>query len=149
MFAKDIMTRDVVKVKKDTPAKDIVKLLIEKGISGVPVVDEKDHIIGVITEKDLLFKKKKPASVGWLYHYGKYIDPDQFLKEWSKIKGTKAEEIMSRNVVYLPENVTCAKIAELMMKEGIKRVFIVRGKRLVGVVSKADILKGVILGIRE
>lgn len=149
MLAKEIMTKDVVKVTKDTPVKEIALLLIKKRISGVPVVDESGHILGVVTERDLLFKKKEPTSVSWLYQYGEYTDPNKVSEEWHKVKGTKAEEIMSKHVVCLPENVTCARIAELMIKEGIKRVFIVREKRLVGVVSKADILRDVIMGMQR
>jgi CBS domain-containing protein len=144
MLAKDIMTPDVVKVTKDTPAKQIAKLLIEKRISGVPVVDENDCILGVVTERDLLFKMKEPVSVSWVYQFGDYLDPDQLGEEWRKIRGSKAEDIMSKGIVCLPENTPGAKIAALMIREGVKRVFIVRGKQLVGVVSKADILKDIV-----
>lgn len=149
MLAKDIMTTNVTKVAKDTPAKEIAKLLIEKRISGVPVVDEHGCILGVVTERDLLFKKKEPMSVSLVYQYGEYLDPEQVGEEWRKIRGSKAEEIMSKNTICLPEDTPGAKIASIMIKEGVKRVFIVRGKQLVGVVSKADILKDVIMEMRK
>ncbi|HAW60619.1 MAG TPA: hypothetical protein DCW86_04035 [Actinobacteria bacterium] len=142
MEAKGIMTRDVIVAKRDTPVSDIIHLLLKHRISGVPIVNEENEVIGVVTEADLIQKKKLPTPLELIYNLGRYMNSEQLAEEHKKLRGEKAADIMTSNAICVKEDSDVVKIASLLIKKGIKRVFVTRGKKLVGVVSKADILRG-------
>lgn len=146
MKAKDIMSKDVITVKEGTGVKEIISLLLKHRISAVPVVDEKNNIIGVVSEGDLLYKKRLPTSINWVQDYGQYYytRPEQLLEEHRKTEGTTAKEMMTPIPIYVDEETPVSEIAKLMLKRGIKRVFIVRENKVIGVVSRGDILKEII-----
>lgn len=146
MQAKDIMTRDVISVRENADVKKIVSLLLKHRISAVPVVDEENHVIGVVSEGDLLYKKKLPTSLDWVQDYSGYYytRPEQLLEEHRKTEGSTAKEMMTPVPVCVDEETEVSEIARLMLKRGIKRVFVVREGKLVGVVSRGDILKEII-----
>ncbi|MEW6189775.1 MAG: CBS domain-containing protein [Actinomycetota bacterium] len=149
MKAKDIMTKNVIAVKRDATVEEIVTLLLEHKISGVPVVDDKYEVIGVVTEEDLLYKKKLPIPVTFIYQYGRYINHKKLVEEIRKMTGTKAQDIMCTNIICTSEDTPVRDIVSLMITKGVKRVFVTRDGKLVGLVSKADILKGIIIKGRE
>lgn len=146
MKAKDIMSKDVITVKEGTGVKEIISLLLKHRISAVPVVDEKNNIIGVVSEGDLLYKKRLPTSINWVQDYGQYYytRPEQLLEEHRKTEGTTAKEMMTPIPIYVDEETPVSEIAKLMLKRGIKRVFVVRENKVIGVVSRGDILKEII-----
>ncbi len=144
MRAKDVMNTNVVTVKAETSTKDILKLLLEHKISGIPVVDIAGKPVGVVSEADLLVKMKLPVNLQWLYQYAAYYYEDRTSDEQFKAQATMASEIMSRDPVCVDPNTPTAEIAALMMEKNIKCVLVVADGRLVGIVSRADILKDVI-----
>jgi len=146
MKAKDIMTKDVITVRENTDVKKIISLLLEHRISAVPVVDEKNYLLGVVSEGDLLYKKRLPTSIDWVQNYGQYYytRPEQLLDEHRKIEGTTAKEIMTPVPISVDEETAVSEIAKIMLKRGIKRVFVLHEGKLVGVVSRGDILKEII-----
>lgn len=146
MLAKDIMSKDVITVRENTDIKEIISLLLEHRISAVAVVDEKNNLLGVVSEGDLLYKKRLPTSIDWVQTYGGYyyVRPEQLLEEHRKMEGSTAKEIMTPVPICVNEDTPVSEIATLMLKRGIKRVFILRGDKLVGVVSRGDILKEII-----
>jgi CBS domain-containing protein len=141
MKAKEIMTEKVITIDKEAPVDKIIKLLLKHRISGAPVVDENNKIVGVVSEEDLLYKEKLPLSVTWLYLYGDYVDPDELATECRKAHATTAAEIMSMTPVLVSEDTDLPKIAFLMLEKGIRRVFVMKKGEITGVVSKADLLK--------
>ncbi len=146
MRAKDIMTRNVITVKENTNLKEMVPLLLKHRISAVAVVDDENHLIGVVSEGDLLYKKKLPTSIDWVQTYGgyEYAGPEHLLEEHKKAQGSIAKEVMTPVPICVDEETPVAGIARLMLKRGIKRVFVIRESKLVGVVSRGDILKEII-----
>ncbi len=144
MLAKDIMSRDVITVHEDTSVKEILQLLLKHKISGVPVVDEERKPVGVVSEADLLAKMKMPVSLHWLYQYAAYYYQDKTTDDQFKAQATKALEIMSREPVYVDPQTPVDRIAALMIEKNIKRVLVVEGEKLVGIVSRADILKDMV-----
>lgn len=146
MKAKDIMSKEVITVKEGTGVKEIISLFLKHRISAVPVVDEKNNIIGVVSEGDLLYKKRLPTSINWVQDYGQYYytRPEQLLEEHRKTEGTTAKEMMTPIPIYVDEETPVSEIAKLMLKRGIKRVFVVRENKVIGVVSRGDILKEII-----
>jgi len=139
MLAKDIMTKDVISIGKNTPTKEIVKLLLEKRITGVPVVDNANHIVGIVSESDLMYKVE-PMSPALTY----WQNPKRFEEEHRKIVAKNAAEIMTSEVITADENTSVEELATLMAERQIKRVPIVKTKELVGIVSRADIIKTIV-----
>ncbi len=136
MTAKDIMTKNVVTVKKDTPVEEIINVLLTKGISGVPVIDDENNLVGVVSEADLIYKEKSVLPISSYLNNKK-----KFMKDYRKVFATKADEIMTANVITATEDTTVEELATVMLEKRIKRIPIVQNKKLVGIVSRADIIK--------
>lgn len=133
----DLMTHDVVRARHDTPFKEIVELLAANGITAVPVVDEMDHPLGVVSEADLLRKcsaQNDPSSRTSLPH----------LETWERAKaeGATAGELMSAPAVCARPEWTAVEAARLMALRNIKRLPVVdEADRLEGIVSRGDLLR--------
>ncbi len=139
MLAKDIMTRKVITIKRETSVKEIIDILLKNRITGVPVVDDENKIVGIVSESDLIYKETSmPISDYW-------ANRKKFKDEYWKIKGTKAEEIMTTDVICVGGDTPVEEIATLMIEKRIKRLPVVRGKELVGIISRADVLKTILL----
>jgi CBS domain-containing protein len=117
MLAKDIMTRDIIMVKPQMTVKQLAMLLIKNQISGAPVAAEDGKIIGIVSEADILAKKAR------------------------QVKG-----IMSTKVVSVNEETPVEEIAQLMAMHKIKRLPVMKGNKIVGIVSRADIVSAIALG---
>lgn len=145
--ASDIMTTDVITVKKDTSLKDLAKLLYENHINGVPVVDEDGLLIGIICESDLIRKDKKlhiPTVVA-IFDWVLYLEsPKKIEKEIQRINATKVEDLYTKKVVTVDEKTPIDEIATIMEQKKIYTIPVMDGDRLVGVVGKADLLRSLI-----
>jgi CBS domain-containing protein len=117
MNAKDIMTRDIITVTPNMSVKKLAMLLIKSQISGAPVSGKNGKIIGVVSEADIVAKK-----------------------------GRDVRAIMSKKVISIAEETSVEQIARLMTTHGIKRLPVMRGDDIVGIVSRADIVNAVALG---
>jgi CBS domain-containing protein len=144
MQAREFMTKDPVTVSPDTPTPKIAKLLLAHGISAVPVVDGEGTPIGMVSEGDLLGRAEadREARRDWwltLLAEGEALHPD-FLATLRNPQLT-AREVMSAPVVRITETTEAPEIARLLEKYRIKRVPVVRDDRIVGIVSRADLLR--------
>ena len=117
MFAKDIMTRDVITVSPTATIKNLAMTLIKNQISGAPVAGRNGKIIGVVSEADIVAKKGKDVKT-----------------------------IMSKNIISVTEDTAVEAIAKLMTTHRIKRLPVMRGAEVVGIVSRADIVNAIALG---
>ena len=117
MLAKDIMTRDIIMVKPQMTVKQLALFLIKNQISGAPVAAEDGKIVGVVSEADILAKKAR------------------------QVKG-----IMSTKVVSVNEETPVEEIAQIMATRKIKRLPVMKGNKIVGIVSRADIVSAIALG---
>ena len=142
MQAKDVMTIDVVTVSPDTEVSDIAKLLLERHISALPVVDGDGGVVGIVSEGDLLLQRETDTEKHRNWWLGFLVGNEQRAAEYSKSHGTKASEIMSREVVTVNEDAQLGDIAELLEIRRIKRVPVLRDGKLVGIVSRANLLHG-------
>jgi CBS domain-containing protein len=140
MQARDIMTTKVVTVAPETRVEEIARLLLERRISGVPVVDADARLVGIVTEGDLM---RRP-DIGTERHRGWWLrlfgDERERAAEYARAHGSRADEVMTRNVVTVGEETTVDEIARLLEAHRIKRVPVVRGGKLVGIVSRANLL---------
>lgn len=133
----DIMTTKVFAVEADTPLKEVATRMLEYGISGMPVADG-DRVLGVVSETDILFKERsapeRQGLVDWLVHYGE--DPPQ-----AKLEARTAGEAMTSPAVTIASGRSVADAAELMLDLRVDRLPVVDGGRLVGIVTRTDLVR--------
>jgi CBS domain-containing protein len=131
----DVMTRDVVAVREDTPYRDVVDLLIGHRVSAVPVVDVVDHVVGVVSEADLLLKMTDVAA-------SKVFVTWRSRRDRRKAHGRLARDVMSAPAVTVMPSLSVAAAARRMQREHVKRLPVEDNLgRLVGIVTRSDLLK--------
>jgi CBS domain-containing protein len=149
MKALGIMTRDVVTVGRGTPIAQAIRLMLDNGVSGLPVLAENGKVVGIITEGDLL----RRSETGTERHYPRWLEilmgPGRLAGEYIRAHGRKVEEIMTRHVVSVTEDTPLEEVVELMERRRIKRVPVFAGDALVGIVSRADLLRALALALEE
>lgn len=142
MKAKDIMTTRVITIAPDTTIREIAALLLERRISGLPVVD-RGHVIGIVSEGDLLRRheidtdRKRAAGAWWMRLFQGEPGPAEYVKSHA----VRAADVMTRNVISVSEDVEITRIVILFGKRRIKRVPVLRGERLVGIVTRANLVQ--------
>ncbi len=145
--AKDIMTRDVITVSPDTPVSELAKLLLERRINGVPVVDESGILFGIVTEADLVDQSKMlhiPSMFTFLDSLIFLESPKRLEKEIKKIAGTTVADICTREVVTVDEETPVDMVATLMAEKGVNTIPVMRDKRIVGIVGRGDIIRSLV-----
>ena len=144
MQARDLMSSNLVVVPPDTPVAAIAELLAARGISAVPVVDGAGKPVGIVTEGDLIRRlaDRPRGPLGWFLDM--FRDPKPLITQFSKAHGRVARDVMSAALVTAAETDTPERIAQLMEKHQIRRVPVVHDGKLVGIVSRADLLRAVL-----
>jgi len=143
--AKDIMTTEVISVKRETPIKDVAKLLIDNKIGGVPVLDEQARIVGIISETDLVRKEKNVHIPSYITVLQGVVFLESFKKfedDIKKIAAYKAEDIMTPHVVSVMEDDDMDVVANIMIDKGVNRVPVVDSqKKLKGIICRYDLIR--------
>ncbi len=138
MNVEDLMTREVVSVQQDATLKEVAQALVHHRITGVPVCDAQGAVIGVVSEADLLYKVRpaveRDGLVGWLI--GGPLPP-----EAAKTAALTAEEAMTAPAITISPRGTVEDAARLMMTRGINRLPVLDGTRVVGIVTRADLVR--------
>lgn len=135
---KEIMTKDVITISQDALLKETGKILKEKRISGLPVVDENNKIVGIITLTDILHFLLDNVYQQRIIE--KIVPEIDMSGIYTKMKSSiKVKDIMSRNVVALKEDDDLDKVLQLMFEKGIHTIPIMRAGKLVGIIGKKDI----------
>jgi CBS domain-containing protein len=138
MTVEDVMTTEVVTARLDTPLKAVARLLVERRVSGMPVVDEAGGVVGVVSEADVLVKERD-SSVGRRRRaplFGRAAP-----KEQAKRAAHVAGDAMTTPAVTIEPFWSVAAAAREMLDHGINRLPVVRDGRLVGIVSRADLVR--------
>ena len=141
MLVRDIMTSDVISVGPSTSYKDVVELLVQSAVSGLPVVDDSGQVVGIVTEADLTSKEAygghRPRALALLADILSARE-----HHWAtKAAGWTAADVMSRDVVVCAPDEETRVVARRMLQHGVKRVPVVESGVLVGMVSRRDVLK--------
>ena len=144
MQARDVMTEDVVSVNPETHVEDIAKLLLDRNISAAPVVDETDHVVGVVSEGDLMRRPELGTERHHSWWHGFFVSSKEGAAEYAKTHGVKASEVMTHNPPTVTEETSLGDIAATLEKNRIKRVPVLRDGRLVGIVSRSNLLQGLV-----
>lgn len=139
----DVMTTEVISVRKDASFKEVVRLMHDHAISGVPVVDEGGHLVGIVTEADLLFLEEEPQApqrsgrsfLTWFIHPAKLAEIER------RAEDVRVEDIMTRSVVTTRPEIGVREAIKVLLDAGVKRLPVVAADgKVVGIVSRRDLL---------
>jgi CBS domain-containing protein len=144
MRAHQIMTREVTTVRVDTPIREAAGLMLQQRISGLPVVDENNRLVGIISEGDFVRRSEigtQRPYIGWLdFLWG----PGKAALDFVKENGRKVGEIMTAGELFtVTEELPLDQLVQLMERNNVKRLPVVRGDILVGIVTRTDLLRAV------
>lgn len=141
MNASDIMTREVVSVGPDAAIGDAIRRMLDHRISGLPVVDGGGKVVGMLTEGDLL----RRGETGTERHRSRWLEfllgAGRLADEYVRTHGRKVGEIMTEHVVSAAEDTPLSEIVRLMEHRRVKRLPVLRGGALVGIISRADLVR--------
>ena len=141
MRARDVMCRALATTTPEATVEEVARLMINLRISGVPVLDKNGQLVGIVTEGDLL-RRAETGTERRRSRWSQWFSANSRLAaEYIKSHARRVEDIMSREVVSVGELATLAEIAELMQTKQIKRVPVVHDAKIVGIVSRADLLQ--------
>lgn len=147
--AADIMTRAVVTVKPEDMVGVVARQLATHGISAVPVCDEAGHVLGMVSEGDLLrpFTKERALKrAWWLELLAEGHDLAPAFQDYINVDHRRARDLMTTPVVTADEEASLADLADLITEKSVKRVPILRDGVMVGIVSRADIVRALARG---
>ena len=146
MRARDVMVRAVVTTSPDSTVEQLARLMINLRISGVPILDADGHLVGIVTEGDLL----RRVEIGTERHCPRWSEPFSSnsgeAAEYVKSRAKRVADVMTREVFSVDEMATLGEIADLLEAKKIKRVPVVHDGKIVGIVSRADLLKVLVTG---
>jgi CBS domain-containing protein len=149
MKASEIMTRNVVTVGRGTAIAQAIRLMLDNGVSGLPVLGDDGKVVGILTEGDLL----RRSETGTERHRPRWLEilmgPGRMAGEYIRSHGRKVEDVMTRDVIGATADTALDEIVELMERRRIKRVPVLAGDALVGIVSRADLLRALALALEQ
>ena len=143
MRAYQIMTPRLVTVRADTPIAEAAELMLTKRISGLPVVDAAGKLVGIVSEGDFIRRGEigtRHRRSGWLEFF---VGPGKLASEFVREEGRTVEDVMTPEPATISEQTTLEDIVELMERKGIKRLPVLSGEELVGIVTRANLLQAV------
>lgn len=145
--ATDIMTKKVKTLGEDTTLREAAEMMVKNKISGLPVVDRTGMLVGLISEADLMSDEKRSAAIPRMALYGLYVVPEELLQQsYNEGFVLKVKDVMSRKVVTASPYTSVQEIADIMLSKRINRVPIVTDGKLVGIVTRNDILRALTSG---
>ncbi len=145
--ARDIMTEKVLTVEPTTTVNELAQLLSTNNINGAPVVDSEGNLLGVVTENDLIYQKKKvhiPTVVTILDSVFYLENPEKMEKEMLKIAGSTVGDIYTKPGITVTEDTLIEEIATIMAEQNIHTLPVLKDNKLVGIIGKKDIIKTLI-----
>ena len=143
--AKEIMTKEVLTVTRETSIKELSDLFIKHRVSGFPVVDGTGQLTGIVTEKDLIEQSKNlhiPTVIA-LFDAVIYLESGKkFEEEVKRYNATRVEDIYTKAVVTISPDTGIHEVASLMAEKSVHSIPVVEGKTILGIVGKLDVIKG-------
>jgi CBS domain-containing protein len=140
----EVMNRRVVTVLAEAPVLEALRLMLEERISGIPVTDATGALAGMLTEGDFL----RRSELGTAPHHPRWLEfilgPGRLATEYVDTHGRKVSEVMTPRVITIGEDAPLTEAVRLMEQHRIKRLPVLRNNRLVGILSRADLLRAVV-----
>ena len=149
MLARDVMTAPVVSVTPATRTRDAIELMLTHHLSGLPVLDEQGKLVGVLSEGDLI----RRSELGTEKHRSRFIafilGPGRAAHDYTKSHSRFVRGVMTEEVIAVAEDTSIEEIVGLMEKHAIKRMPVMRGEDIVGMVSRSDLLRALVAASRR
>lgn len=142
MRAKDIMTTSVVSATPETNVAEVARLLLERHISAVPVIDSGGRLVGMVSEGDFLRRSEDGSRRHGSWWLRLFSGSGENAADYVKTHGRSAADVMTRDVVTVTEHTPAGDVAHLLETKRIKRVPVLRDGKVVGIISRADLLRG-------
>ncbi|HEY9720837.1 MAG TPA: CBS domain-containing protein [Oscillatoriaceae cyanobacterium] len=146
MLVRDLMTREVLTVRPETPVQQIIRLLSGQAISGVPVVDG-DRVVGIVSEGDLIMREKPvhaPAAIEFLGALLVLENPQRTYEELRRTVGATAADVMTKRVVTTRPEADVSEAARVMIEHDLKRLPVIENDRLVGILTRKDLVRALL-----
>ncbi|MBI5102354.1 MAG: CBS domain-containing protein [Nitrospirae bacterium] len=143
--ARDIMTTAVITVSPDTSVEELGRLFLEKGISGAPVLDSDDRLVGIVTENDLIRQNRRfhiPTLIRLFDAFIPLEGSSSIEKEIRRMSASKVSEICTKEVITVTPESSLQDVATLMSDRGVHLIPVVSEGRLSGIIGKIDLIKG-------
>lgn len=150
MIAGDIMSQPVIGISPDAPLEQAIGLMIQSRFTGLPVIDNEGRVVGMLTEGDLLCRVEtgtEGENHGWL---ARLFTPGRLAGEYILTHGRQVYQVMTHKVIGVEENTPLSDVVKLMQHHRVKRLPVLRDESVIGIVSRADIMRAVgeALGVR-
>lgn len=139
MLAKDIMTTEVVTATPEMTVEALMRLLLDKGVGAVPVVGPGGEVLGVVSEADLVRRLRSPHRKKWWLALS--LDHVELAREFARLHARRVADVMRKPAVTVKEETPVSEIARILEEKQIKRVPVIREGRLVGIVSRRDLVR--------
>jgi CBS domain-containing protein len=149
MIASDVMTRNVISVPPDATVADAVALMLDRGISGLLVVDHGGTLAGIVTEGDLLRRDELGTGRRRSWWLRLIASPGRQAADFTRTHGRRVSDVMTQDVISVTVTSPLEEIVAMMEEHRIKRVPVLDGNKVVGVVSRADLLRALAVAARE
>jgi len=149
MKAKDVMTSPVVTIEPDVDVLQAVRIMLQRRVSGLPVVEKDGRLVGIVTEGDFLRRaetgtqRRRPRWLEFL------VGPGRLAQDYARAHARKVGDVMTAEPITVDESTALDDIVKLMEKRQIKRIPVVRGSDVVGIVSRANLLHALASVARE
>jgi len=144
MKVADIMVRSVISVRPDASVREVASLMLERRISGVPVVDDAQRVLGIVSEGDLIRRPEietDHAPSGWL---SLFLSNEERARGFVKSHGRKAREVMTQPAICVAPDTPLTDVVRLMERHRVKRLPVVEQGKLAGLVTRADLLRALV-----
>lgn len=144
MKASDVMTIGAISVQPDSTVAHAARVMLEHGVSGLPVVTGGGKLVGIISERDLLRRKELGTAGSEMRWLDFWLDADRLAHQYAREHGRKVEDVMSRKVISVAPDARLSDVVTLMESHQIKRVPVVRDGKLAGMISRANLLSALV-----
>jgi CBS domain-containing protein len=145
MKAQDIMTRTVITVTPDTSIQDVAALMVEKHISGIPVVAGDGKLVGMVSQSDLLHRAEVGTERKHKWWFRILADSKEMAREYAKAHGLRAGDVMARYVISVRPDADLSDVADILDNNRIKRVPVMENDKLVGLITRGDLVRALSL----
>ncbi len=144
MRARDLMTTSLVTIPPEAPLEAVAQVLSDRGISGAPVVDGAGTLLGMVTEGDLIRRlaAKEDAPKSWVL--GLFSSAPEQAARFARTHGHRARDVMTTDIASVTEETSIEHVAHIIEEKKIRRVPVLRDGKLVGVVSRSDLIRALL-----
>jgi len=149
MIVADVMTRHVISVSPDATVEEAAKQMLERDISGLMVVDAKGELAGMVTEGDLLRRDELGTERHRPWWLRMLVSPGRQALDFTRTHGRRVRDVMTPDVITVAADAPLEEVVETMEQHRIKRVPVTEAGRVVGVVSRADLLRALVVATRK